>query len=99
MTIAYAPSFLGSTERSASQYSEQQSLRNRLLEVQDDKNGWEDEIEDNALSSHQGENSIPLIGRTHRCSKSPESVSSRNSEDALVLMHDPIRYHPKPQKV
>ena len=53
----YVPSFLGSTERSASQFSERQSLRNHLLEVRDDENLREDEIQDNALSSHCGESS------------------------------------------
>ena len=42
----YVPSFLGSTERSASQFSEWQSLRNHLLEVQDDENIQEDETKD-----------------------------------------------------
>ena len=88
MTIArYIPSFLGSTERS-SQFSEWQSLRNRLLEVRDDKNLWEDEIEDNALSPSRSQVSSPR--RTHKHPRDPESVSSRNPEDALALTHDPF---------
>ena len=91
----YIPSFLGSTQRSASQFSEWQSLRNHLLEVRDDKNLREDEIEDNALSSHHGENSpsrsqVSSPRRTHKHPRDPERVSSRNPEDTLALMHDPF---------
>ena len=97
MTIAYTQTFLGGTKRYASQYSEQQSLRNRLLEVQDDKNLRDNEVEDNALSSHHGENSpsrsqvsSPSMRRTHSCPKGPESVRSRIPEGTLALTHDPF---------
>ena len=89
------PSFLGSNERSASQFSEQKSLKNRLLEVREDKNLQEDEIENNALSSHRGENSpsrsqVSSPRRTHKHHKDPESDSSRNLEDDLALTHVPF---------
>ena len=84
--MAYAPIFIGSTERSASQYSDRQSLRNHLLEVQDDKNVQENEIKDNALSSHHGENSLSRskvsslsIRRTYSCSKGPNYVTLGNA--------------------
>ena len=50
----YAPSFLGSTDRSFSQYSVVQSVRDRLLDVEGD-NIQEDKIEDPLLYPHQSE--------------------------------------------
>ena len=91
----YAPSFLGSTDRSVSGFSMDQSVRNCLQEVEDD-NVQEDEIEGPPLSPHQGETtplrdqlSLPPIRRPLR-PPGPESLSSRSQEGILALMHDPF---------
>ena len=88
----YSPSFLGSTERSVFLNSGWQSPRDRLLDTQDDENVQENE---DVPSSHCGENSpnrsqVYSPRRTHNHPRDPESVSSRNPEDILALMHDPF---------
>ena len=102
----YAPSFLGSTDRSVSGFSVDQYVRNCLQEVED-HNIQEDEIEDPPLSPHQGETtplrdqlSLPPIRRPHR-PPGPESlISSRGPEGISTLMHaDPFCNQSEPQKV
>ena len=101
----YAPSFLGSTNRSVSGFSVDQSVRNCLQEVEDN-NVQEDEIEDPPLSPHQGETtplrdqpSPPPIRRPH-CPPGPESLfSSRGPEGLSTLMHaDPFATIMNPRK-
>ena len=101
----YAPSFLGSTDRSVSGFSVDQSVRNRLQEVEDN-NVQEDEIEDPPLSPHQGETtplrdqpSPPPIRRP-LCPPVPRSlISSRGPEGISTLMHaDPFATILNPRK-
>ena len=101
----YAPSFLGNTDRSVSGFSVDQSVKNRLQDVEDDI-VQEDEIEDPPLSPHQGETtplrdqpSLPPIRRP-LCPPGPESLfSSRNLEDTSTLMHaDPFATIQNPRK-
>ena len=93
----YLPEFLGSnTEGTVSQFSGQQSLRNSLLEFQED-NIWKNEAKHEAPPSHHDGNSpnrsqvsSHSIRRTPKYPRDPESGSSRNSEDPLALTHDPF---------
>ncbi len=82
-----------------------QSVRNRLQEVEDD-NVQEDEIEDPPLSPHQGETtplrdqpSLPPI-RKPLCPPGPESlISSRGPEGISKLVHaDPFATIQNPKK-
>ena len=101
----YAPSFLGSTDRSVSEFSVDHSVRNRLQKVEDNI-VQEDEIEDPPLSPHQGETTplrdqlSPLPIRRSLCPPGPESlISSRGPEGISTLMHaDPFATIVNPRK-
>ena len=109
MTITgyYALSYLGSTaeNRSVSGLSREQSVRNRLQELEDD-NVQEDEIEDPPLSPHQGETSplrdqpSPPPVRRPLPPPGPASLfSSRSQEDTQTLRHaDPFASIQNPRK-
>ena len=92
-----APSFLGSprlTDRSVSVYSVDQSVRNRLQEVEDD-NVNEDEIEENPPLSpqdettpHRDQPTTPLPVRRPHGPPGPGSLtSSRGPEGVSILMY------------
>ena len=101
----YTPSFLGNTDRSVSGFSVDQSVKNRLQDVEDDI-VQEDEIEDPPLSPHQGE-TTPLrdqlspspIRRSLRPSGPESLISSRGPEGISTLMHaDPLATILNPRK-
>ena len=107
MTMAgyYIPSYLGSTDRSVSGFSGDQSVRNCLQEVEDD-NIQEDEIEDPPLSPHQDEGTTlrdqisPSPIRSSLRPSGPERLtSSRGPEGISTLMHaDPLATILNPRK-
>ena len=87
----YVPDFIGGyTGGSVSPFSGRQSLRDRLLEVQED-NARENVVEQDApLSPSRSQASAHSVRRTPMDPKGPESVSSRVPKEPLALMQDPF---------
>ena len=84
----YMPEFLGS--QSVSQFLGRQSLRDRLMEVQED-DARENVIEPYApLSPSRRQASAHSVRRTPMDPKGLESISSRTPKEPLALMQDPF---------
>ena len=82
----FVPKFLGS--QSTSQFLGRKSLRDCLMEVQEDNPG-ENEVEQEApLSPSRSQAPAYSVRRTPMDPKGPESISSRVPKKPLALMQD-----------